>query len=163
MKGWDGKVARVTGAGGGIGLATALAFARAGASVVMADNDVTLLEGAADGARSESRRILAVACDVADQAQVRTMVDRTPAAFNNAGVKRVGAPVLEKEDDEFDHIVDVKLRGVWNCMKAELRPPMERAGGAIVNCSSIGGLRGSKGCAAFSASKFAIITKSPPP
>jgi NAD(P)-dependent dehydrogenase (short-subunit alcohol dehydrogenase family) len=160
----DGKVALVTGAGGGIGLAAAFAFARAGASVVMADNNAALLESAADGVRKEGQRVLAVACDVTDRGQVKAMIDQTvaaygrlDAAFNNAGVNCDGAPVLETEDDEFDSIVNVNLRGVWNCMKAELRPMMAQGQGAIVNCSSIGGLRGSKGRAAYSASKFGII------
>jgi NAD(P)-dependent dehydrogenase (short-subunit alcohol dehydrogenase family) len=63
----------------------------------------------------------------------------------------------ERKDDEFDRIVDINLRGVWNCMKAELGAMVKQGGGDIVNCSSIGGLRGSKGRAAYSASKFGII------
>ena len=66
-------------------------------------------------------------------------------------------PLIETEDDEFDTIVNVNLRGVWNCMKAELRQMVAQGSGAIVNCSSIGGMRGSKGRAAYSASKFGVI------
>ena len=164
MKELDGKVALVTGAAGGIGLATAYAFARAGASVVMADHNFALLESAVEGVRGEGYQALAIVCDVTDRSQVKAMIDRTlhaygrvDVAFNNAGVNCDGAPVLETEDDEFDRIVDVNLRGVWNCMKAELGPMVKQGGGAIVNCSSIGGLRGSKGRAAYSASKFGII------
>jgi NAD(P)-dependent dehydrogenase (short-subunit alcohol dehydrogenase family) len=164
VKELDGKVALVTGAAGGIGLATAHAFARAGASVVMADHNVALLETAVEAVRGEGHQALATACDVTDRSHVKAMIDRTldaygrlDVAFNNAGVNCDGAPVLETEDDEFDRIVDVNLRGVWNCMKAELGPMMKQGGGAIVNCSSIGGLRGSKGRAAYSASKFGII------
>jgi NAD(P)-dependent dehydrogenase (short-subunit alcohol dehydrogenase family) len=82
---------------------------------------------------------------------------RLDAAFNNAGINCDGAPMLETEDEEFDNILDVNLRGVWNCMKAELRQMMPQGSGAIVNCSSIGGMRGSKGRAAYSASKFGVI------
>jgi NAD(P)-dependent dehydrogenase (short-subunit alcohol dehydrogenase family) len=82
---------------------------------------------------------------------------RLDAAFNNAGINCDGAPLLETDDDEFDNILDVNLRGVWNCMKAELRQMMAQGNGAIVNCSSIGGMRGSKGRAAYSASKFGVI------
>jgi NAD(P)-dependent dehydrogenase (short-subunit alcohol dehydrogenase family) len=82
---------------------------------------------------------------------------RLDAAFNNAGINCDGAPVLETDDEEFDNIIDVNLRGVWNCMKAELRQMMAQGSGAIVNCSSIGGMRGSKGRAAYSASKFGIV------
>jgi NAD(P)-dependent dehydrogenase (short-subunit alcohol dehydrogenase family) len=164
MKIFEGKVALVTGAGGGIGLATASAFAEAGASVIVADSNATLLEEASDGLRSAGHDVLAVSCDVTDRNQVRRMVDqavgrygRLDAAFNNAGINCDSAPMLETEDEEFDNIVDVNLRGVWNCMKAELRQMMPQGSGAIVNCSSIGGMRGSRGRAAYSASKFGVI------
>jgi NAD(P)-dependent dehydrogenase (short-subunit alcohol dehydrogenase family) len=164
MKLFEGQVALVTGAGGGIGLATASAFAQAGASVIVADNDAALLETAADGLRSAGHQVLAFACDVADRDQVNAMIEqavrtygRLDAAFNNAGINSDGAPMIETEDDDFDNIVNVNLRGVWNCMKAELRQMMTQGSGAIVNCSSIGGMRGSKGRAAYSASKFGVI------
>jgi NAD(P)-dependent dehydrogenase (short-subunit alcohol dehydrogenase family) len=160
----QGKVALVAGAGGGIGLATASAFAEAGASVIVADNNAMLLKEAADGLRSAGHEALAVTCDVRDRSQVKAMIDQVvgtygqlDAAFNNAGINCDGAPMLETEDEEFDSILDVNLRGVWNCMKAELRQMMAQGSGAIVNCSSIGGLRGSKGRAAYSASKFGVI------
>ncbi len=160
----QGKVVLVTGAGGGIGLAAARAFAEAGASVVVADRDGALLAGATDGMRAAGHRITSVVCDVTDRDQVKAMVEqavstygRLDAAFNNAGINCDGAPVLDTSDAEFDAIVDVNLRGTWNCLKAELRPMMAQGGGAIVNCSSIGGLRGSKGRAAYSASKFGVI------
>jgi NAD(P)-dependent dehydrogenase (short-subunit alcohol dehydrogenase family) len=161
---FEGKVALVTGAGGGIGFATASAFAEAGASVIIADSNATLLNEAADGLRSVGREVLAVICDVTDRNQVRAMTEeavgtygRLDAAFNNAGINCDGAPMLETEDAEFDSILDVNLRGVWNCMKAELRQMMAQGSGAIVNCSSIGWMRGSKGRAAYSVSKFGVI------
>jgi NAD(P)-dependent dehydrogenase (short-subunit alcohol dehydrogenase family) len=164
MTTFDGKVALVTGGGGGIGLATARAFAEAGASVIIADNDEALAHGAAAGLRSTGYEVLAVACDVRDRGQVKAMIDkavgtygRLDVAFNNAGINCVGAPMLESEDEEFDIILDVNLRGTWNCMKAELRKMTAQGSGAIVNCSSIGGMRGSKGRAAYSASKFGVI------
>jgi NAD(P)-dependent dehydrogenase (short-subunit alcohol dehydrogenase family) len=164
MELFEGQVALVTGAGGGIGLATARAFAKAGASVVVADNNEALLETAVDGLRLAGHQMLAVTCDVTDKGQVKAMIEQTvrtygrlDAAFNNAGINSDSAPMIETEDDEFDNIVNVNLRGVWNCMKAELRQMMAQGSGAVVNCSSIGGMRGSKGRAAYSASKFGVI------
>ena len=164
MKLFEGQVALVTGAGGGIGLATANAFGQAGASVIVADSNAALLETAADGLRAAGHQVLAVSCDVTDRGQVKAMIEqvvktygRLDAAFNNAGINCDGAPMAETEDDEFDNIVNVNLRGVWNCMMAELRQMMAQGSGAIVNCSSIGGMRGSKGRAAYSASKFGVI------
>ena len=164
MKLFEGKVALVTGAGGGIGLATATAFAEAGAAVTVADSNATLLHEAADGLRSAGHDVLAVPCDVTDRSQVAAMIAQTvatygrlDAAFNNAGINTDGAPLHETPDDEFDKILGVNLCGVWNCMKAELRQMLAQGSGAIVNCSSIGGMRGSKGRAAYSASKFGVI------
>ena len=164
MKLFEGKVALVTGAGGGIGLAAARAFAEAGASVVVADSNAILLEEAENGLRSAGHEVLAITCDVRDRTRVKAMIEqavetygRIDAAFNNAGINCDGAPMLETEDEEFDNILDVNLRGVWNCMKAELLHMVAQGSGAIVNCSSIGGMRGSKGRAAYSASKFGVI------
>ena len=164
MKLFEGKVALVTGAGGGIGLAAARAFAEAGASVVVADSNAILLKEAANGLRSAGHEVLAITCDVRDRSRVKAMIEQAvetygqiDAAFNNAGINCDGAPMLETEDEEFDNILDVNLRGVWNCMKAELLHMVAQGSGAIVNCSSIGGMRGSKGRAAYSASKFGVI------
>jgi NAD(P)-dependent dehydrogenase (short-subunit alcohol dehydrogenase family) len=159
-----GKVALVTGAGGGIGLATAEAFARAGASVVVADRDEAAIGNTADGLRAAGHNAIAVTCDVTDAAQVEAMIElavrtygQLDAAFNNAGVNSDAAAFLETSDDEFDRVMNVNLRGVWNCMKGELRQMLAQGSGAIVNCSSIGGMKGSKGRSAYSASKHAVI------
>jgi len=164
MKLLEGQVALVTGAGGGIGLATARAFAEAGASVIVADNNMALLETAAEGLRAAGHNAIGVTCDVTDRDQVKAMVEqavrtygRLDAAFNNAGINCNAAPMGETEDEEFDNVLNINLRGVWNCMKAELRQMREQGSGAIVNCSSIGGMRGSRGRAAYSASKFGVI------
>lgn len=159
-----GHVALVTGAGGGIGLATARAFADAGASVVLADRDEAALGKGVEGIRSAGHDAIGVTCDVTDTAQVAATIaqavatyGRLDAAFNNAGINSEGAPLLETSDDEFDRIIDVNLRGVWNCMKAELRHMLAQGSGAIVNCSSIGGMVGSRGRSAYSASKHGVI------
>jgi NAD(P)-dependent dehydrogenase (short-subunit alcohol dehydrogenase family) len=111
-----------------------------------------------------SHNAIGVICDVTDKAQVTAMVEqavstygRLDAAFNNAGINTSGAPLLDTSDDEFERIINVNLRGVWNCMKAELRQMVAQGSGAIVNCSSIGGMVGSKGRSAYSASKHGII------
>jgi len=159
-----GSVALVTGAGRGIGLATAKALADAGASLVVADRDEEAIGTAAEGLRSAGHNAIAVTCDVTDKAQVAAMIERgvrtygrLDAAFNNAGVNSDGAPLLDTSDEEFDRIINVNLRGVWNCMKAELRQMTSQGAGVIVNCSSIGGMVGSKGRSAYSASKHAVI------
>ena len=160
---FDGKVALVTGAGGGIGLA-AQAFAKAGASVVLADCDAERIGKAAEGLRAAGHNTIGVTCDVTDTAQVEAMIERAvstygrlDAAFNNAGVNSEAAALLETSDNEFERVMDVNLRGVWNCMKGELRQMMAQGSGAIVNCSSIGRLKGSRGRSAYSASKHAVI------
>jgi NAD(P)-dependent dehydrogenase (short-subunit alcohol dehydrogenase family) len=106
MKFFEGKVALVTGAGGGIGLAAAKAFAEVGASVVVADNNPALLEPAAEGLLSAGHQVLPVACDVTDRGQVNAMIEqavrtygRLDAGFNNAGINSGGAPLLDTEDD----------------------------------------------------------------
>jgi NAD(P)-dependent dehydrogenase (short-subunit alcohol dehydrogenase family) len=125
---FDGKVALVTGAGGGIGFATAEAFAKAGASVILADHDAEAISKAAERLCAAGHNAIGVTCDVTDTAQVAAMIERAvstygrlDAAFNNAGVNSDSAAFLETSDDEFDRVMSVNLRGVWNCMKSELR------------------------------------------
>ena len=160
----EGKVALVTGAGAGIGLATAQAFAQAGAAVALADINEDAVRHASEELLAAGHKTLAIRCNVADKFEVAAMVDQTvsafgrlDAAFNNAGVNSDGSDLLKTSDDEFDRIININLRGVWNCMKAELRQMTMQGSGAIVNCSSIGGMVGSRGRSAYSASKHAVI------
>jgi NAD(P)-dependent dehydrogenase (short-subunit alcohol dehydrogenase family) len=161
---FDGKVALVTGASSGMGRATAKAFAEAGAAVVLADRNEEMLRSATDELTSAGHRALGVACDVTDEAQVAAMVERAVAAFgrldaayNNAGVQSPAAEIADVSNEEYERVMAINLRGVWNCMKHELRQMREQGSGAIVNCSSIGGLIGLPGRAAYHASKHGVI------
>jgi NAD(P)-dependent dehydrogenase (short-subunit alcohol dehydrogenase family) len=160
-----GKVAFVTGASGGIGRATALAFAREGAAVVVAD--------VATEANQETARLieeaggagLAVSCDVARGEDVRAALDATIArfgrldiAFNNAGVEQPVKPAHEIGEDEFDRLMAINLRGVFLSMKQEIALMLQHGdGGAIVNTSSGAGVKGFAGQAAYAATKHGII------
>jgi NAD(P)-dependent dehydrogenase (short-subunit alcohol dehydrogenase family) len=158
------KVALVTGAGSGMGLATAQAFAAAGAAVVLADVQEQAIRSAAAELVGGGHRALAVRCNVADEAEVAAMVAQTvatfgrlDAAFNNAGVQSLPVETADASGEEFDRVIAINLRGVWNCMKYELRQMREQGSGAIVNNSSIGGLIGLPGRAIYHASKHGVI------
>jgi NAD(P)-dependent dehydrogenase (short-subunit alcohol dehydrogenase family) len=166
MSRFDDKVAFVTGATTGIGRATALAFAREGASVVVADV-------APEGNRETARLIeqaggqaLAVTCDVTSAQDIRAALDaaaqrfgRLDIAFNNAGVEQEVKPTHEVGDDEWDRLVAVNLRGVFVAMKHELDLMLASGGGggAIVNTSSGAGVKGFAGQAAYAATKHGVI------
>jgi NAD(P)-dependent dehydrogenase (short-subunit alcohol dehydrogenase family) len=161
---FENKVALVTGAGSGMGLATAQAFAEAGAAVVLADINEQAIRSAAEELIAGGHRALAVRCNVADEAEVAAMVAQTvstfgrlDAAFNNAGVMPPAVETADASGEDFDRVTAINLRGVWNCMKYELRQMREQGSGAIVNCSSIGGLIGNPGRAIYHASKHGVI------
>ncbi len=161
---FNNNVALVTGAGSGLGLATARAFAQAGASVVLADSDEAAVRSAADALIAGNHQALAIRCDVTDDAQVEAMVERTvatfgrlDAAYNNAGIQNVLADTADATRDDFDRVMAVNLRGVWSCMKFELQQMRKQGSGAIVNCSSIGGLVGGAGRGTYHAAKYGVL------
>ena len=166
----DGKIALVTGAASGIGRASALALAREGAAVCVSDVNAEDGEATAQRILDDGGRAIFVRCDVTDAADVRQMVQaaidafgRLDAAVNNAGVAGYFHQRLHEADDEmFARVIDVNLRGVWHCMKAELEPMLSQENGAIVNIASVAGLIGAPKATAYSASKHAVmgITKS---
>ncbi len=159
-----GQVALVTGAGSGMGLATAAAFAEAGAAVVLADIDAAALRMATDRLTEAGHRVIGVICNVADEAQAADAVQRAVArfgrldmAFNNAGIQVPPSDAAEEPAENFDRVNAVNLRGVWASMKHELQQMRAQGSGAIVNCSSLGGLVGLPGRAAYHASKHGVI------
>jgi NAD(P)-dependent dehydrogenase (short-subunit alcohol dehydrogenase family) len=162
---FEDKVALVTGAGSGLGLAAAKAFAAAGASVALADADEQAVRAAAEELTARGHKALAIRCDVADDAQMEAMVERTVAAFgrldaayNNAGIQNVAVEAAESTREDFDRVISMNLRGVWSCMKFELRQMLEQGnGGAIVNCSSIGGLVAGPKRGTYQASKHGVL------
>lgn len=134
---FDNQVALVTGAGSGMGLATAKAFAEAGASVVLADNREESVRTAAEELIAADHKALAIRCDVADEAQVAAMVEQTvstfgrlDAAFNNAGIQSPVAETADASGEDFERVNAVNLRGVWNCMKYELLRMRKQGSGA---------------------------------
>jgi NAD(P)-dependent dehydrogenase (short-subunit alcohol dehydrogenase family) len=161
---FSGKVALVTGAAAGMGLAAAHAFAEAGASVVLADFREDSVNAEAQKLVAAGHAAIAVRCDVSDDAQVEQMVDRTvaefgrlDAAFNNAGVMARIAPTAESTREEWDRVIGIKLRGVWSCMKYELRQMERQGSGAIVNNASVGALTGNPGIGSYIASKHGVV------
>lgn len=161
---FENKVALVTGAGSGIGLATAKAFAEAGAAVVLAGLHGDVVEEAARQLTAAGHKALGVRCDVAVEADAAAMVQQTisaygrlDCAFNNAGIHVVQADTADVESSDFDRIIAVNLRGTFLCMKHELRQMRLQGSGAIVNCSSQSGFVGIAGLGAYTASKHGVI------
>ena len=158
------KVAFVTGAANGIGRATALAFAREGANVVVADVSEQGNEETARLIEKLGASALAVRCDVSQAGQVKAALDKTIGtfgrldfAFNNAGVEQPITATADITEDEWDRIARINLRGVFLCMKYELPLLLKNGGGVIVNTSSGAGVKGIKGQAAYCAAKHGVI------
>ena len=161
---FENQVALVTGAASGIGLATARAFAKAGASVVLADVNGDGARAAAEELVATGHRAMGMRCDVAELGAVEAMVKQTVSAFgrldvafNNAGVQNVLAETADATPEDFDRVNSVNLRGIWACMKYELQHMRQQGSGAIVNCSSIGGLVGGAERGTYHAAKHGVL------
>lgn len=159
-----GKVALVAGASRGIGAVTAHAFARAGATVVLAARDAHALEVVAQSIRGSGGQVIAVPTDVGDAASVERLVSRTmegfgrlDAAFNNATDGPVPAPLADIDPDDFDRGIRTNIRGTFLGMKYQIRAMLRSGGGAIVNMASGAGLSGVSNLAAYVAGKAGII------
>jgi NAD(P)-dependent dehydrogenase (short-subunit alcohol dehydrogenase family) len=159
-----GKVAFVTGAANGIGRAAALAFAREGANVVVADISEQGNQETARMIEGLGGRALAVRCDVTRTEDVKAALDKTieafgrlDFAFNNAGSEQPITATADLTEAEWDRIVAVNLRGAFLCMKHEIPLMLKHGGGAIVNTSSGAGVKGFKGQAAYAAAKHGVV------
>jgi len=159
----DGKVAFITGAGAGIGEATALLFAQSGASVVIFDRDGAGAEGVAGAIRAAGGRAFAVAGDVRDAQIVKSVVDRAEVEFggihilvNNAGIYPRAA-LIDMTDEQWNEVLDINLKGVFNCSRAVAPQMIKRRAGKIINISSVNIHVGATNFSHYIASKGGII------
>jgi len=159
-----GKVALVTGASSGIGRASALAFAREGAKVVVADVIVEGGEETVNLVKQAGGEAIFVKTDVAKAAEVEALVARAvqtygrlDCAHNNAGIEGPGAATVEYAEEMWDRVIAINLKGVWLCMKYEIPQMLKNGGGAIVNTASTAGLVGYPSGSAYVASKHGVV------
>lgn len=159
-----GKNVVVSGGGNGIGKATVLAFARAGARVAVVDHNGDAAEATAGEVKAAGGEAIAIVADVTKAADVKAYVDKAVAAFggidcffNNAGIEGVIKPVTEYDEDEFDRVIAVNVRGVFLGLKYVLPVMTAQGSGAVVNTASVAGLVGTPGMTAYCASKHAVL------
>lgn len=157
-----GKTALITGSSFGIGKSTAIAFARAGVNVILADwveDEDTLAQVKQAGANG-----IFIKCDVSDADQVKKMIDkgvetfgRLDFAFNNAGIEGQQGATADCTVENWNKTLAINLTGAWNCMRFEIPYMLKQGGGSIVNCASIAGLVGFMGVPAYVASKHGLV------
>src|SRR3954469_18394482 len=147
-----------------MGLATGSAFAEAGDSVAPGDNYEAALTSVTEELAAAGHQVLGVPCNVAAEDQVATLVattvrtfGRLDMAFNNAGIQIPVCDAADEPAETFDRVTAINLRGVWACMKHELAQMRSQGSGAIVSCSSLGGLVGNPGRAAYHATKHGVL------
>ena len=164
MASLSGKVAIVTGGSSGIGRATAIAFAREGAKVVVASRREKEGQETVKQVQSAGSEGFFIKTDVSKETDVSAMVEKTIAtyghldyAFNNAGIEQIPTPLVEQTEETFDQIMEINVKGVWLCMKHQIPQMLVSGGGAIVNMSSIAGIIGAPGLPIYVASKHAVL------
>ena len=164
LLGFENKVALVTGGGSGIGRACALAFAREGAKVVVADVMERGGEETVQMIREAGGESIFVKTDVSKAADVEALVKRAVDTYgrldcgiNNAGIEGINAPTADYTEENWNRVININLKGVWLCMKYEIPEMQKQGGGAIVNMASVAGLVGFQGMPAYCASKGGII------
>jgi NAD(P)-dependent dehydrogenase (short-subunit alcohol dehydrogenase family) len=160
-----GKVAIITGGTSGIGQDSAVLFAKAGAKVVVAGRRETEGKETVEQIRAAGGEGIFVKTDVSKAADVESLVQKTVAkfgrldvAFNNARIEGNWIPITEQPEEDWDRTIDINLKGVWLCLKYQIRQMLKQGGGgAIVNMSSVAGLMGAAGSATYCASKHGVI------
>lgn len=159
----DGKAVLIVGASTGIGVDAARVFAAEGAKLVLAARSAEALEQLAAELRADGHEVRVVVGDVTSGADVARMVDtaveaygRLDGAFNNAGIGQVGL-LHEVSEEDFDRVMEVNVKGVWLCLREELRVMRAQGFGSIVNTSSVGGYKGNTGLGVYQATKHAVI------
>ncbi len=161
---YTGKVAFITGAGSGLGRATVLAFAEAGASVAAIDLHQERVDDVTQQIEQAGGRAIAIACDVAQEGDVKAAVDKTVEAFgrldfayNNAGVEPTQTPLADIPTETWNRNLAINLTGIFHCIKYQVPVMKQQGSGAIVNASSGAGVKGFPGHAVYCASKFGVI------
>lgn len=159
-----GKTVLVTGAAGGIGRVTALAFGQAGARVAVSDVSVAAGEETAALIKQAGGEAIFIRADVTRASEVEALIaqvvasyGRLDCAFNNAGIEEENLPTAQCEEGLFDRIMSVNVKGVWLCMKYEILQMQKQGGGSIVNTASVAGLVGAPLQPAYAASKHAVV------
>lgn len=158
------KTAFITGASMGIGKATALAFAKNGAQVVVVDVNLDAGMGVVQDIENKNGRAIFIKCDVSKDIEIKNAIEKTiihfgslDYAFNNAGIEGQQAITPDCTLENWDQTINVNLKGVWLCMKYQIPQMLKQGSGAIVNCASIAGLVGFAGSPAYVASKHGVI------
>lgn len=158
------QVVFITGGANGMGEATALLAAERGTKVAVADIDVEAAQLVVDRIKAKGGEAIALKCNVAKAEEVKAAIDKTvetygrlDAAFNNAGIQLKQTNIADLDEEDFDRVISINLKGVWLCLKYELQQMRKQGSGAIVNNSSIGGLIGGDGRSAYTTAKHGVL------